>query len=381
MDHDKPTGKSAFVFKAISREGHAVTQRVQADSDTAALAQLERLGYRDVQLLDLQDSAIRLDDAHSVLRLKFTAQQEIDLRRQHGLVNRLAWLFARNAWIWGPLVAWLVWAIARYGAGAQQALWPCLALIAFFLRFCWAVVPTVLYNRALEASVWCRWSEVLRIMDALATWKKWFRKTPFPEHELLFRSAIALAGMDQLSAAMVRVAPMERDASLRPGFYAARCASIFAAARDYNRVAQCQRQAHVLAPSTGTAIDLATTLARRLNGADEASALLDGVDVAQLAPAAQVFAYYARGIIAINQANPRGALDWLTRSLTIAQANVGSPLMTGIILDARAHCALALAALGDRDAARLEFDAARAMLQARRDQEMLLRCESALAVQ
>lgn len=378
MPPNTPTNNFAFAFKAIDREGRAVTQRVQASSEQDALAKLEQGGYRDVQLLDMQGSAIKLDDARSLARLKFTAQQELELRRQKGLLNRLAWLFAQNVWIWGPLVAWLVWAIWRYGPASQQALWPCLALIAFFLRFCWAVVPTVLYNRALEASVWCRWNEVLRLMGALAWWKQRFSKIPFPHHELHFRSATALAGLGQLDAAMVRVGPLQDDTSLRPGFYAQRCASIFAAAHDYQRVAQCQRQAHALAPTVTTAIDLATTLARRLGGEEEATALLDGVDVSKLAPAAQVFAYYARGIIAVNQSNPKLAMDWLTRSLTIAKANVGSPLMTGIILDARAHCALALAALGDHDGARQEFAAARPMLQAKRDQDMLQRCEKAL---
>ncbi len=380
MHPKNSSGKFAFAFKAINREGREVTERVQAQSEEDALEQLARLGYERVQLLDGRDSAIKLDDARSALRLKFTAQQEMDLRRQQGLLNKLAWSFAKNIWIWGPLTIWLVRAIWIYGAGSQQALWPCLALIAFMLRFCWAVVPTVLYNRALEASVWCRWSEVLRLMGALATWKKWFSKTPFPEHELRFRSATALAGQGQLSAAMDLVAPLERDSSLRPGFYAARCASIFVAARDFDRVAQCQRRAHAQAPSTGSAIDLATTLARRLNGADEASALLDGLDVAKLAPAAQVFAYYARGIIAINRADPRNGLDWLHRALSIAQANVGSPLMTGIVLDARAHCALALAVLGDLESARIEFNAAHALLLARQDQDMIQRCETALAI-
>ncbi len=378
MAPTKPTNNLAFAFKAIDRDGHAVTERVQAQSEQDALQKLAQGGYRDVQLLDLQGSAVKLDDARSAARLKFTAQQELDLRRQKGLLNRLAWLFAQNVLIWGPLVAWLVWAIWRHGPGSRQALWPCLALIAFLLRFCWAVVPTVLYNRALEASVWCRWNEVLRIMNALTVWKQWFKKTPFPQHELLFRSATALAGLGQLDAAMVKVGPLQQDASLRVGFYAMRCASIFAAARDYQRVAQCQRQAHALAPSVTTAIDLATTLARRLGAEDEATALLDGVDVSKLAPAAQVFAYYARGIIAVNQSNPQVAMDWLTRSLSIAKANVGSPLMTGIILDARAHCALALAALGDMDTARAEFNAARPMLEAKRDQDMLQRCEKAL---
>jgi tetratricopeptide (TPR) repeat protein len=373
----KRGGKFAFAFKAVGSDGRTVTDRVQANSEQEALAELARLGYRNAQLLDMQTSAIKLDDARSSLRLNFTAKEEMELRRQRNLADRLAWLFAKNVTIWGPLVGWLVLTIWQDGASTRQALWPCLGLIAFLLWFSWANVPGVLYNRALEASAWCRWSEVWRLMEWLARWKRWFN-TPFPQHELLFRSATALAGLDRLGDALEMVAPLKQDASLRPGFFTMRCASIYAAARDYEGMAMCQREAHQVAPSPSNSVDLATTLARRLRNSAEAASLLDGVDVAQLAPLLQLFAYYARGVIAVNEGNPKAGLDWLQQSLEIAKTNVGTPLITSIILDARAFCALALAALGDRQAALAEYAAARPMLKARRDRELIARCEAAI---
>jgi hypothetical protein len=331
-----------------------------------------------VQLLDMEGSAIKLDDANSKRRLKFTAKDEIELRRQRGLINRIGWLFAKNSVIWGPLMIWLARAIWRHGLVSFNAAVPGIALVIFLLGFAWAIVPAVLYDRALEASIWCRWSEVLRIMDWLARWKKWFR-TPFPEHELLFRAAAAEAGLGRLDAGLARVAPLEHDASLRPGFYAARKASIYAAARDFQHAALCQHEARKANPSPATTIDLATTLARRLCNTRAAAKLLDEIDVSRLAPAAQIFAFYTRGVIACDESNPTAALDWLTRSLEMAKTNPGSPLMQGIILDGRAHRALALAALGDKAAARADFAAARPMLEARRDTAMIAQCEAALA--
>jgi tetratricopeptide (TPR) repeat protein len=364
-----------FAYRAIDREGKLVTERIASASVQAAWDELRRLGYSDIEMLDDEHSAIREGDEESMRRLVFTAHEESEMRRQRSVLGRILWTLARNHLIWGPLLVWLALALARTERPWHAAIWPLALLAAFLLWFAWANVPSVLYNQALEASAWCRWREVERWMNWLARWKRWFR-IPFREDELLVRTAIAEAGQGRLEAALARVAPLEKQ--MAPGFYQARLASIYWAARKYTRMALAQHEARRLNPSPSSNIDLATTLARWVGNPRAAAILLDEVDVAKVPPTARMFIAYARGVIAVNDGQPALALKWFSQLFELAHQHPGSPLMKGLLLDARAQFGLALAARGEREAARRHFEAAWPMLEARQDKDLMERCEAAM---
>jgi hypothetical protein len=251
-----------FSYRAVAPDGREVVDRVQAASAAAALATLRERGLRDIQLLDDENSAVQLRQREAARRLQISAKDEIAMRRQRSLSARVFWIFRRHAWTWGPLTAWLVYASWRDG-GSLPA-WPAALLCTFLLWFAWATLPMVLYQQALEASAWCRWSETERWMRWLARWKAWFR-IPFPAHEIAFRTAAARAGQGHLDEALASVAPLALDTSLAPGFYAMRLASLFQAAREHQRAGAQQQEAHRLAPTTSTAIDLGVTRVRWLD--------------------------------------------------------------------------------------------------------------------
>lgn len=365
----------SFSYRAVAPDGREVVDRVVAASAAAALAALHEQGLRDVQLLDDENSAARLGAPGSARRLEISARDEMAMRRQRSLSARVLWVFRRHAWVWGPLSAWLVYASWRDGWSLPA--WPAALLCTFLLWFAWATLPMVLYQQALEASAWCRWRETERWMRWLARWKAWFR-IPFPAHEIAFRTATARAGQGRLDEALALVASWAQDRSLAPGFYAMRLVSVYQAARDHRQAGAQQQEAHRLAPSTSTAIDLGVTRVRWLDDLAGARELLDPIDAAPLPPLAQVFLHYGRGLIALAQNDPDAALQQLQQALERGRGLIGiAPGIQALLFDARAHYGLALARLGRAAEARAHFKAAYPMLKARGDAALIDRCKAA----
>ena len=364
----------SFNFRATSPKGERVANRVEAESVKAAIAQLEQRGYSAIQLLDDETSAVKINDPSSRRRLQFSTREEEALRRKKTFAGRTLWSFGKSWWIWGPLLAWL--GLAWWRSGWASPALPAALLLTFVIWFAWATVPSVFYEQALQASVWCRWREVERWMGWMARWQYWF-KTPMPEHELLFRTATAMAGQGRLDEGLRRVAPLARDTRLAPGFYQARLASLYFAAKDFATMARLQEEARMLNPSPSSVIDLATTQARWLGDAKSAQKLLAGVDVKALPPSAQAFFGYCQGVIALAQGQPVTAAKHLAEALESARAIAGVPLVQSLVLDARAHYGLALAAMGRPDEAKPHLNAAYPLLKAREDVQLIARCKAA----
>lgn len=366
----------SFSFRARTLKGKLITDRIEAKTVDEAWSLLEQQGYKAIELLDEEISAIDLDNADSIRRLVFSAKEEQAMRAQKSLLVKIVWKFCRvgNVVIWLPLLIWLLYAVLS-GSSRADIVLPADLLIVYLLWFVWANIPGIMYNQALEASVWCRWREVEQWMRRSQRWKDWF-KTPFPEHEMLFRLATAEAGQGRLAEALRRVAPLETDSSLASGFYYMRLASVFFARKDFQQAEKCQRKAHSLNPSASNIIDLANTLIRHSGNLAEAQALLDEIDVNKLSPSGKAFFYYGRGVLALETQQPEQACQYLEEVFSLSR-NMGLPLVQSLILDTRAYYGLALVAIGEPLLAKKHFEAARPLLVAQGDTELLARCNIA----
>lgn len=367
----------SFGFRAKTKDGKTITDRINAHTVTEAWSLLEQQGYQEIELLDDENSAIKLNNDASMRRLVFSAQEEQTLRQQPSIFSKTVWLFfrSRNVMIWLPLLIWLVYNIESDAERADIVLVIDL-LVVYLLWFVWANIPSVMYDRALHACAWCRWREAEQWMRRLQTWKARF-KIPFPEHELLFRLATAEAGQGRLSEGLQRVACLKTDTSLAAGFYDSRLASLYLVSKDFQQAAQCQREAYQLNPSASTAIDLAITLARWLKDYSAAQVLMDEVDEHKIPEMVKIFAYYCRAIIALETEQPQQACQHLESFFVLERVYKGSPLLQGLFLDAHAHYALALVASGKADMAEKHFQIAQPMLIARDDTELMARCDKA----
>ncbi|MBC3920390.1 hypothetical protein H8L32_23200 [Undibacterium sp. CY18W] len=367
----------AFNFTAKNDSQTQVTDRVVAATYEEALATLQKAGYTDINMISNAATAINLNDDNSRNRLELTAAEVQQLQRQPRLLMQLAMLFARNVSWWGPLLVWWAIGAAMYGFTSTAALIPAALLALHILGFIWSKVPMILYNRTLEASAWHRWTEAERIMRALARWKSWF-KIAIPEHEIIFRLATAEAGQGRLADGLKRAAVLKHDASLKPGFYESKLSSLYFAARDFQQVALVQHTSRKLNPGVAPTIDLATTLARRLNNFKAAELLLADIDNANLSQLERLFFFSCQGVISLNTGRPELAITQLSEAYEITAAYASMPLMQVNVTEIRTHLALALCACGRQVEANPHALAVHTMLLAWQDTAMLQRLKDAL---
>ncbi|MFZ6681776.1 hypothetical protein [Undibacterium sp. Tian12W] len=367
----------AFKFTAKDSRGRVVTDRVEASSIEDAYDKLEKQAYRDIRVIDSKETAINLDNADSRLQLRLSADHALQLQKQSSLLVRLGMLYANNAGIWGPLLVWWAIATAVSGSHSVAALIPVLLFIVHLIWFLWATTPLVLYNRALEAGHWRRWAEVERTMHFIARWKSWF-KTPFPEHEIIIRLAIAEAGQGRLEAALARAAVVKSDDTLAPGFYEGRLASIYFAAGKFQEVAITQQAARKINPSAANTVDLATTLVRRLDNTKGAALLMAEIEDAKLSDLQRVIVMYCQGLIRLKNDEAKEALDLFTQSLELSK-DFGSPSMKYFVVEIQVHLALALCACQRHQEAAPLFSAARPFIEIWKDTDLLRLCDQAQA--
>ncbi|MFZ6781218.1 hypothetical protein ACO0LD_30655 [Undibacterium sp. Ji83W] len=367
----------AFNFTAKDHQSRTVTDRVEASSIEDAYDKLEKQGFRDIRVIDSKETAVNLDNADSRLRLRLSADHALQLQKQSSLAVRLTMLYAHNAGIWGPLLVW--WAIANAMRGSQSvaALIPVMLFVAHLIWFIWATTPLVLYDRALDAGTWRRWADMERTMRFIARWKSWF-KTPFPEHEIIFRLATAEAGQGRLEAALARAAVLKNDQTLAPGFYEGRLASVYFAAGKFQEVAITQQAARKINPGAANTVDLAVTLVRRLDNTKGAALLMAEIEDAKLSDLQQVIVLYCQGLIRLKNDEAKEALDLLTRAMELSK-DFGSPSMKYFVVEIQAHLALALCACKRHQEAIPHFSASRPFLEIWKDTDLLRLCDLAQA--
>ena len=367
----------AFNFTAKDPQGGTVTDRVEASSIEDAYDKLEKQGYRDIRVIDSKETAVKLDNANSRLRLKMSAKHTLQLQKQSSLVVTLIMLYARNAGIWGPLLAWWAIATAVRGMQSEAALLPTMLFAFHLIWFIWATIPVVLYHRVLEARNLLRWPEVERTLRFMARWKSWF-KTPFRDHEIIFRLATAEAGQGRLEAALARAAVLKNDHTLAPGFYEARLSSVYFAAGKFQEVATTQQAARKLNPNVANTVDLAITLVRRLDNAKDAALLMAEIEDAKQSDLQRVFVLYCQGLIRLKTDQAYEALNLLTRALDLSK-DFGSPSMKYLVVDIQAHLALAMCACQRHQEAIPHFSASRPFLEIWKDTDLLRLCDLAQA--
>jgi len=294
--------------------------------------------------------------------------------------NGLSMLWA--AWkqhtiIWLPLGIWCALAIRGgrpFGVGDYIAF----ALSGLFLvYFFWMALPGLAYQRLLTALCWNREKEAaacvrfLRLLRGLGG-------VGVPRLELDIRLAEVLARNDKLSEAVQRLEPYVAKAS-GDTLLLGRLAEFWDAAGDHERACKLREQAIELTGGKGLhqIIDHAHGLVRHLRAPDLARASLARIEGRELADMPRLFVGYTRALVALEEGSFQEAEARLGRTEQAIAPQLANPLFEGMLSEVRAFHALALAGLGRAGEARAQFERARPMLEARREQALLARCRDA----
>lgn len=368
-----------FSYRAQTPEGRTLSGQVTASDDAAARATLAQRGYLHIVLQESTDTAPMVHERFSRPQFNLTATEEASLRPASGLWVQLGRVGIRQGAWWGPLAGWLVLALLfRHPLDWAHGV-PAVVLLLYALWFLWSSLPEALYRLALSTAEWGDWAASGRWLRRLMRLPRGLLSTPLPRQELDFRLAMAEAGQGRLQQALDQVDHYARDADLGPARYLARVATIHHAAGDYRGMLLRLHEAHILSPTSHSRLDLALVQVRWGQNPQAARKLLDEVDESRLEGMASLCLHYSRGLIALNTGHPKLALPHLELAMQQACRQLDSPPMCGLLLDMRAHYALALLALGERKLAKLHLAAIRDWLKSRGDKALMRRCKQALS--
>ncbi|WP_374334411.1 hypothetical protein [Leeia sp.] len=368
-----------FTYRARTPEGRALSGQVTASDDAAARATLAQRGYLEIELHESTDTAPVVHERFSRPQFNLTATEEARLHPASGLWMQLGRVSLRQVAWWGPLAGWLLLALLfRHPLDWAHGV-PAIALLGYAVWFLWSSLPEALYRLALFSAEWGDWSASGRWLRRLMRLPRGWLSTPLPRQELDFRLAMAEAGQGRLQQALDQIDHYARDAALGPARYLARVATIHHAAGDYRGMLLRLHEAHILAPTSHSRLDLALVQVRWGQNPQAARKLLDEVDESRLEGMASLCLHYSRGLIALNTGHPRLALPHLELAMQQACRQLDSPPMCGLLLDMRAHYALALLALGERKLAKQHLSAIRDWLKAKGDKALMRRCKQALS--
>jgi len=374
----------SFLFGATKPDGIKAHERVEADNLDQARFKLEVRGYHAIEFLSDENAqdieqASRMGTGVSTPDPRWwSAEDEVQSHRRRSLAEKLWWAFRKHLPFLLPLVFWSIisiWPVRPYRwidyAGQ-------LATPLYCLWFVKKVMPMTLFQLILEASVWHDWARLRRLIRFARVLRR-FMVTGIPDKELDFREATAYAAVGRLPDGLHLIEKYRGQPELAEYLFLSRLSGVYAAAEQYDRVLALLEESAKKGPGgVGEWIDLALTRIRRKHDVDGAQGALKEIEGKEVPALAQAVRLIVEGMIACEQRDDVKACEYLRAGLDKLQATSGSPLVIGILAEARSYMALSLARLGKPDVARRILRKERELLEARKETDLLSRCDAAI---
>lgn len=361
--------------------GARVVEQVEATNAKEAVATLEARGFRDLELLGGDLDAVVVDEFRAdgappprgLAQITPGERARID----RSPPSYLAWLFFKKTW-------WIVLPAAGYliARWAFDALWSgceLVALLVIGLAVWLAILVTrasLPYRRLVEAGARGDWNDVLRRLPAVERGTS--IRPAVPAAEIAWRRACALIGLGRDEEALAGFAAVAGGSP--PWFHELRLADLHSRRFADDEADAAFRRAVELAPETPeTHLSYAEFLAGfRKRDPRTARQCLERARRLPLAANVQWAVHRVEGMIAVEE----GDLGEARAHLEAARTALARLRNAGLheLVDAHigAYLCLALAGLGERDAARRELTAAETWLRPHGLEPLLARCREAV---
>ncbi len=371
-----------FQLSGTDREGQRNTITIHAVDSQDAYARMEAQGYSDIVLhtddvaaaitqMMPQDPAACVDpdlvSASYDVEYRFMSNGAFFLHMCGKLCRQWWWVMV----ICGALVGNKI--INGQSLGVLDILWIALFMLPISLALHSAVFSmTRKYDLMLESLHWGRWKEVLKRAPAL--------RGHIPDLELDIRIATALAGQGKLDEGLRLVAPYAQQADVPQWMYHARLAEIYIAARQPEEALKCQMQSYELAPDNSTVmLDLAMGLLKNQQDTPRAQQLIAEVESQHVSDVVEVFVGLAKSMLALNTGKYREAAEGFQEGEeALAPMAGGSAPVRSAVDMSRAYRAIALAHLGEKDAAENLFKSVRKRWEALPGNRLVERFDQAM---
>jgi hypothetical protein len=341
---------------------------IAGDDITLARTQLEQQGFREIEIVrDAMNAKIEASLPGNVWS-NTPLEEKMKTQRQSagpdaGRHRFREFLQTQGLFI-GVLILWVLRGATSGHPWAPSSLLAYAAALGYVAFTIWLRAPAHLYDQLLQARVWHRWDEVMRMVARIRTSPTLVRMA-VPEHELLFSEARALAGQGNLPAALEKVRPLESSVSLAPELYYGLLGSVYDAAGDAaGRVAASGKAVELAPKSPQARIDLAFPLAIYLRNHEGARAVLQTIDPANLVPQAKPYVAVIQGVMALDEGRPAEAEQEFCAAIEGWQPFSGNALAKSFGWLLAGFHAIALRRLGRVPEAEAEFSSVRPFFEA-----------------
>jgi tetratricopeptide (TPR) repeat protein len=365
-----------FVYTAANPDGKNVTERIEAENIGQAKYRLEIRGFSEITFHanELRDEILQTFEVKENPLNKVSAEIENKIKT-HNLAESILFAFKTWAIIWIPLLAWLVYDISN-----AKSYWLSLTFFgAFILYFVFLNLPSVFYKMLIDAYEWARWDEV-RYWVKIINWYNKISPLAVPAYELDSRLACADAAEGDLENGLRRMKKYENHPKVSRFLYYAKLAIIYEKAKRHDKKLEYQELTVREYPDrTDGYIDYAFTLARDFRDTSKAREVLETISEKEITFMALPFVSFCQGIIEFEDGNLQKAEFDLLRALEKAKPFERAMLFTGVMSELKAYLSLLYGKIGEKDKALDFLQEAKPYLLANKEDELLERCEKALA--
>lgn len=343
-----------YYYTATHRSGRRKTECIQAASAQDALKHLRDEDYQEI-VLHTDDLAAAITEMMprkvSTEKGPISAADMVALRNMGSgglFLMMLKKLYQRMFWIFlaGSALVWLLNQGTDRLASAFVAILvplillpPVVALLTTFLT------PARKYNRILEDLCWGRWNEVLKRIPRL--------RKKLPPLEIATRKASALAGLGRWDEAQAEMEPFSDATKVPHWVYLTRLAEVAEYDNQMERALEYRVQAYEADPGNAPLIlGYANTLLKLDQNLGRAEELIEELEQQQLSDQLENVFPLAKGLLELNRGNYQSAIEQFNEAEQRLKPFVRNQPYSRLYTDiARAYKAIALAELGETQAA------------------------------
>lgn len=356
-----------YLFTAQTQSGKELADSIDAASAAAAREQLQAMGLRDI-VVHTDDFAARMYGKNLVDPV-FDLDPALMLRMQKrgGMKNLLLDILKGNGWLLLALLSWNAYSLYSGdlnlwdGIGFGTTALLLLVIIVF-------AIPALLFESILQAQLWARWEDAMRLTSLLRMVRHSVR---IASHMLDYYQAKNLIGLNRVEEGLALFARNRGRADCPDMLWLSLQASLLDEAKRRDEAGELMRQLTVEMPDSAQVwLDLA--LNRALYGdLDTAKQAIEQAEQRELSPVMASVVPFVRGEIALREGRYEEAATLYSEALVALSPYLSQTALHPLFIGIEARYAVALARCGKMDAARQAWDIAQPILSAHGEQRYL----------
>ena len=367
-----------FYYTATDRAGKRTSSKLEAASSQEVILELESADYSNI-ILHTDDFSAALSEMMPQkvpVKNRVSASEYVEIRSLTDmgffkfLLKKLYWEARWYYFVAAILLFYFLRESDKFvGAFSFTSLLLLLIPVGIAVKAAW-FSQSRKYFQLLEDFTWGRWNEVLALIPKLRTF--------IPAIELSGRKASSLAALGRLDEALEVMAPYANHPEIPPWMYFARLAEIYEYAHEREQALDCRSQAHEDAPDNITVLlGYANTLLKQNKDPQLAQRLIQEAEQQPISDMLEILLLFTKGLLELNVGEPRLAFHLFVEGQNRLQPLLKSQPVARMSSDiGRAYAAIALAELGEKEQATIQFKLALPRLKALDSKLLIERYES-----